>query len=139
MLGIGVGEGGLALVGIVLGEFVDGLILASAGKIHGGPTLARVGQACVVMLAVFMALQQLGIATNIVTTAFAILFGDVALGLALAFGLGNRELAGQITRAWYERMRAEREAIAREIAEREEREEVEQYELEPTRRDSRER
>jgi hypothetical protein len=113
----------IILVGIVLGQFVHGLILASAGRIHGGPTLARVGQIGVVMLAVFMALQQLGIATDIVTTAFAILFGAVALGMALAFGLGNRELAGQITRDWYERMRAEREAIERQIEE-EEREEA---------------
>jgi regulator of protease activity HflC (stomatin/prohibitin superfamily) len=89
-----------------------------------------VGQIGVVMLAVFMALQQLGIATDIVTTAFAILFGAVALGMALAFGLGNRELAGQITRQWYERIRAEREAIEREIAESEVREEAERRELE---------
>jgi hypothetical protein len=87
------------------------------------------------MLAVFMALQQLGIATNIVTTAFAILFGAVALGLALAFGLGNRELAAQITREWYERMRAEREAIAREVAEREVREDVERRQLESAGKD----
>lgn len=120
----------IILVGIVLGQFVDGLILASAGKIHGGPTLARVGRVGVIMLAVFMALQQLGVASEIVTTAFAILFGAIALGLALAFGLGNRELAGQITREWYERMRAEREAIEREIAEREVREDVERMRME---------
>jgi hypothetical protein len=60
------------------------------------------------MLGVFMALQELGVAPQIVTTAFAILFGAVALALALAFGLGNRELAGEITRAWYERYRQER-------------------------------
>ncbi len=118
----------IILVGIVLGQFVHGLILASAGRIHGGPTLARVGQIGVVMLAVFMALQQLGIATDIVTTAFAILFGAVALGMALAFGLGNRDLAGEITREWYERMRAEREAIARQIAEEQTREDAE-YDL----------
>ena len=38
----------------------------------------------VTVLAVFMALQELGVATDIVTTAFAILFGAVALALALA-------------------------------------------------------
>ena len=42
----------------------------------------------------------------------AILFGAVALALALSFGLGNRELAGEVTRAWYERYKAERDAIA---------------------------
>lgn len=117
----------IMIVGIVLGRFTGGLIMASAGAVQGGPTLARVGRWGVVMLSVFMALRQLGIAADIVTTAFAILFGAVALGLALAFGLGNRELAGQITREWYDRYRAEREAIEREVAEREQ---AEEYELE---------
>jgi hypothetical protein len=70
----------------------------------------------VIVLAVFMALQELGIAGEIVTTAFALLFGAIALALGVAFGMGNRELAGQITREWYERWRAEREAIEREQA-----------------------
>jgi hypothetical protein len=65
----------------------------------------------VVVLAVFMALQELGVATEIVTTAFAILFGAIALALSLAFGLGNRELAGEVTRNWYRRYREERETI----------------------------
>jgi len=106
----------IIIVGIVLGGFVGGLIQASAGALHGGPTLARVGRAGVIVLAVFMALQELGIATDLVTTAFAILFGAVALAMALAFGLGNRDLAGEVTRGWYERYRAEREAIERETA-----------------------
>ncbi|MBA3559523.1 MAG: hypothetical protein H0W30_13110 [Gemmatimonadaceae bacterium] len=115
----------IVLVGIVLGQFVDGLIMASAGGLHGGPTLARVGRGGVVVLAIFMALQELGIAPDIVTTAFAILFGAVALGMALAFGLGNRELAGEITREWYERLSAQRRAIERETAERDAREAAE--------------
>lgn len=109
----------IMIVGIVLGRFTGGLIMASAGAVQGGPTLARAGRWGVVVLSIFMALQELGIATDIVTTAFAILFGAVAFGLALAFGLGNRDLAGAVTREWYERYRAEREAIEREIAERE--------------------
>ena len=102
----------IIIVGLVLGRFVGGIILASAGGVHGGPTLSRVGRWGVVVLAIFMALQELGIATEIVTTAFAILFGAVALALALSFGLGNRELAGEVTRAWYSRYRREQEAIA---------------------------
>ncbi|HJQ21721.1 MAG TPA: hypothetical protein VJ867_15335 [Gemmatimonadaceae bacterium] len=105
----------IILVGIVLGQFVGGLIAASAGALHGGRALARLGSGGVILLAVFMALQELGIATDIVTTAFAILFGAIALALALSFGLGNRELAGEITREWYERYRQERDdALARE-------------------------
>src|SRR5881398_3645462 len=107
----------IILVGIVLGGFVGGLIAASAGALHGGRALARVGRGGVILLAIFMALQELGIATDIVTTAFAILFGAIALAMALAFGLGNRELAGQVTREWYEQWRREREdLLARERA-----------------------
>jgi hypothetical protein len=98
----------IIMIGNVLGAFVGGLIAASVGRSAGGPTLARVARVSVILLAVFMALQELGVATQIVTTAFAILFGAVALALALAFGLGNRELAGEITRTWYERYREER-------------------------------
>jgi hypothetical protein len=116
----------IVIVGIVLGGFVGGIIMASAGGLHGGPTLARVGRIGIIVIAVFMALQELGIATDIVTTAFAILFGAVALALALSFGLGNRDLAGEITRSWYERYRAEREAIEREAALEEAAEEAEE-------------
>lgn len=106
----------IIILGIVLGGFVGGLIMASAGGLHGGPWLARTGRAGVIVLAVFMALQELGIATDIVTTAFAILFGAVALALSLSFGLGNRELAGEVTREWYQRYQAERRAIDAEAA-----------------------
>jgi len=106
----------IIILGIVLGGFVGGLIMASAGGLHGGPWLARIGRGGVIVLAVFMALQELGIATDIVTTAFAILFGAVALALALSFGLGNRALAGEVTREWYERYRAEQRAIDAEAA-----------------------
>jgi uncharacterized oligopeptide transporter (OPT) family protein len=115
----------IILVGIVLGGFVGGLISASAGALHGGRALARVGRGGVILLAIFMALQELGIATDIVTTAFAILFGAIALAMALAFGLGNRELAGEVTREWYEQYRAERDAALRREREIEAQEEAE--------------
>ncbi len=126
----------IILLGIVLGGFVGGLIAASAGAVHGGRFLARIGRGGVILLAIFMALQELGIATDIVTTAFAILFGAIALALALSFGLGNRELAGEITREWYERYRKERaETLAREAQEEAEAEaQMEEEEQEEWRR-----
>jgi hypothetical protein len=111
----------IVILGIVLGDLVAALIAASAGALAGAGTLARVGKGGVVLLAVFMSLQELGVATGIVTTAFAIIFGAIALALALSFGLGNRDLAGEVTRRWYEDWRSEREALRRaaEDAERE--------------------
>ena len=40
----------------------------------------------------------------------------IALSASLAFGLGNRDLAGEVTRNWYNRYKAERESIDRENA-----------------------
>ena len=105
----------IVILCIVLGDFVGGLIMASTSALHGGPTLARAGKGGVILLAVFMSLQELGVATDIVTTAFAIIFGAIALALALSFGLGSRELAGEITRQWYESYKAERDAIDRDV------------------------
>lgn len=92
----------IIILGIILGEFLRGLILASAGAVEGVTTLAKLAKAAVVMIAVFMAIQQVGVAEEIVTTAFTLILGSVALAAGLAFGLGNRELAGEITRRWYE-------------------------------------
>lgn len=92
----------IIILGIILGEFVRGLILASAGSVDGVATLAKLAKAAVVLIAVFMAIQQVGVAEAIVTTAFTLILGSVALAAGLAFGLGNRELAGEITRRWYE-------------------------------------
>ena len=95
----------IIILGIILGEFLRGLILASAGTVDGVNTLAKLAKATVVLIAVFMAIQQIGVAEEIVTTAFTLILGSIALAAGLAFGLGNRELAGEITRRWYERGR----------------------------------
>jgi hypothetical protein len=46
----------------------------------------------VLVLAVTMALEHLGIGSDVVRLAFGILFGGIVLALALAVGLGSKEL-----------------------------------------------
>jgi hypothetical protein len=98
----------IVILGMIVGEFVRGLLLASAGGISGVTTLAKVAKGSVVIISIFMALQQVGVAEEIVTAAFTLILGAVALAAGLAFGLGNRELAGEITRRWYEEGRERR-------------------------------
>ena len=43
-----------------------------------------------------MALEQIAVAKTIVLTAFAIAFGAVMLGLAIAFGIGGGNVARRI-------------------------------------------
>ncbi len=92
----------IVILGMIVGEFVRALVLASAGTVAGVPTLAKLAKGAVILIALFMALQQLGVAEEIVTAAFTLILGAVALAAGLAFGLGNRDLAGEITRRWYE-------------------------------------
>jgi small-conductance mechanosensitive channel len=92
----------IVILGMIVGEFVRAIVLASAGNVEGVPTLAKVAKTAVILIAIFMALQQVGVAGDIVTSAFTLILGAVALAFGLAFGLGNRELAGEITRRWYE-------------------------------------
>ena len=103
----------IVVLGMLIGEFVKDLIAATMGSIGGAMVLARVAKGAIVTLAVFMALDQVNIAENIVVTAFTLLLGAFALAVGLAFGLGNRELAGELMRRWVGRG----ERTAREIEE----------------------
>lgn len=47
----------------------------------------------IVILVASMTFEELGLAEHTVLVAFAIIFGGLMLGLALAFGLGGRDLA----------------------------------------------
>jgi len=98
----------IVIIGMIVGEFFRGIVLASAGGVEGVPTLARMTKAAVVTISVFMAMQQLGVASEIITAAFTLIVGAIALAAGLAFGLGNKDLAGEITRRWYEEGRARR-------------------------------
>lgn len=99
------------VLGILLGEFVKDLVLASAGGLPGGPTLGRSAKAAVILLAVFMALEQLDIAQDIVLVFFIAVVGAGALAAGIAFGLGGREIAAELSRQWYDRMRVSNAVI----------------------------
>ncbi|MGH2543706.1 MAG: mechanosensitive ion channel [Ardenticatenaceae bacterium] len=57
--------------------------------------LATVARYSIIVLAIFMAIQQMGIAEDIVTLAFTLLLGALAVAAAIAFGLGGREIAAR--------------------------------------------
>jgi hypothetical protein len=115
----------IVILGMILGEFVQAIVLASAGGVEGVPTLAKLAKAAVVVIAVFMAMQQMGVAAEIITAAFTLILGAIALAAGLAFGIGNTALAGEVTRRWYEERREERREQERRSAEIEARESAE--------------
>jgi hypothetical protein len=94
------------VLGLLLGEFVKDLVLASAGALPAATTLARAAKAAIILLAAFMALEQLEIAQDIVLVFFIAVVGAAALAAGIAFGLGGRDVAAEIARDWYERNRS---------------------------------
>ncbi|MBO9520824.1 MAG: hypothetical protein J7518_04725 [Nocardioidaceae bacterium] len=83
-------------------------ISRTMGDAPMGKILATVVPTLIMVIAMFMILQQLRIAAPIVQIAFAATIGAVALGLALAFGLGGRSVAQEILEDAYRRNRDER-------------------------------
>lgn len=89
-----------AVIIFVIAGAIAAAVGGAAAKLMGDtPTGKVVGTAIpalVMGIAVFMILNQLKIAPAIVQITYIALLGSVALGAALAFGLGGRDLAGQL-------------------------------------------
>jgi hypothetical protein len=82
------------LVGTVIARFVSRSVLISAVNMNFeyGRLLSVGVKWLVIVLAVAMALEHLRIGSGIVELAFGILFGGIVLALALAVGLGSKDL-----------------------------------------------
>ena len=89
----------IVLVGFALGTQARNQVIARG---LGGPeTTSWVGGAARIMVLVFaftMAIHHLGVAERFVTMAFGFAFGGLCLALALAFGLGGREITAELLR-----------------------------------------
>jgi hypothetical protein len=72
-------------------------------------------------IAVFMILNQLRIAPEIVTITYAGLIGALGLAAALAFGLGGRDVAARMLEGAYVRGQAARAGVSSDLAQARER------------------
>ena len=72
------------------------LIAAVNAGVLQARLLARTTRWVVLLFAVATALVEIGIGRDMVLIAFGVLFGGLVLALALAFGLGGRQLAREI-------------------------------------------
>jgi hypothetical protein len=94
----------ILLVAPLLARFVRGGIEVGAGQMGftNAPLLGRIAEIAIIAFAVVIAVNQIGIAANLVNILFIGLVGAVSLAFGLAFGLGGRDVAGRITQDWYE-------------------------------------
>ena len=85
-------------LGFLLGNFLWRATLLSSvnAGLPGARLLSGGLRILVIAIGAVMALEQLGLATTVALTAFAITFGALMLGLAIAFGLGGKDAARQL-------------------------------------------
>ncbi|MGB3615616.1 MAG: mechanosensitive ion channel, partial [Elainellaceae cyanobacterium] len=68
--------------------------------------LGQTARIAIIGLVSAMALQQMGVATNIVNLAFGLLLGAIAVAIAISFGLGGRDIASEQIREWLNSFKA---------------------------------
>jgi hypothetical protein len=95
------------VIGGLAANWLAGLVRGTAAKADfGNPDLmASITRVAVWAFAIVAALNQIGIARELVNTLFVATVGAVALALGLAFGIGGRDTAAEVVRNWYERSR----------------------------------
>ena len=103
---------------LVAGAIAAGVATLASRFMGDTPTGRIVSTAApilVMTIATFMILDQLKIAEDIVVITYAALLGSVALGAALAFGLGGREVAAEMLRGAYAKGQEATEQVKRDV------------------------
>jgi len=109
----------VAILIFVAAALIAGAVAAGVAKLMGdtptGKVVATIVPALVMVIALFMILNQLKIAEQIVTIAFAATMGALALGLALAFGLGGRDVARRLLEDAYTKGQEAKDQAQRDL------------------------
>ena len=85
-------------IGLYLSNLAYNLITSSGNS--QARLLAQLARIGIIVLVSAMALQQMGIAPSIVNLAFGLFMGAMAVAIALAFGLGGRDIASSQIQEW---------------------------------------
>ena len=85
----------ILFLGYLLSNFLGraALIASVNAGLRASGIIGRLVKLTIFTLSVSMSLEQLGIGSSTIVVAFAIIFGGIVLALALAFGLGGRDIA----------------------------------------------
>jgi hypothetical protein len=103
----------ILVLGLSFSGFISDVVQTAAvnAQVREARLLANVSRWAIVTFVAIMALDQLAIATDVISQALLILFGAICLALSLAFGLGCRDLAGRVAQGWWDKEKAESNAL----------------------------
>jgi len=103
------------LVAGAIAAAIGGLVAKTMGDTPTGKIVGTVVPVLVMGVAVFMILTQLKIAPEIVQILFTALVGAVALGMALAFGLGGRNVAERLLEDAYSKGQEQTDQVKQDM------------------------
>ena len=103
------------VIAAALAGAIGGAVAKLLGDTPTGKIVASVVPALIMVIAVFMILNQLRIAPQIVTLTYTFLLGSVALAAALAFGLGGRDVAGRMLQDAYDKGREQKGQVEGDV------------------------
>jgi hypothetical protein len=96
------------VLGFLLGSLLSAVVRTTASNagLKNADGLGKLSLYAIVFFSGAIALIQLGIGEEVVVSAFELAFGAAALALALAFGLGGRDVAAEYLKRWLEEKKA---------------------------------
>lgn len=89
------GQIGFGLVILALGNYLANLAYKTMSSGRSDTFIASISRIVILGLFLAISLRTMGIADDIVELAFGLTLGAVAVAVALSFGLGGREAAGE--------------------------------------------
>ena len=127
----------VAILIFVVAALLSGAVAGGVAKVMGdtttGKVVAAVVPALIMVIAMFMILEQLQIAPEIVRIAFAAVMFAIALALALAFGLGGRDVAARLLEDAHRKTRENADTIKDDLARGRDRAQEGAHAADPTR------
>jgi len=84
-------------IGILVANFVANILRAGG---RAGSMMISFVKISIIVLSVLLGIRAMGFANDLILLGFGIAFGAAAIAAAIAFGLGGREVAGELLARW---------------------------------------
>jgi len=97
----------ILILGMFAATILKNMVVTAANNagLSQGKILGKVAEGVVIAFAIFVGLEQLKIGIQITQLTISIVLGSIGLGLALAFGLGCKDLAGKSMSEFIDKMK----------------------------------
>lgn len=91
----------IVAIGYLIGQFVRDVVAAAfvSGGLRQSALVARLAQATIVLIAIVIGIDQVGIDVSFLVTIIAIALTSLLGGVALAFGIGSRDFVANVIAA----------------------------------------